>query len=182
MPARGTKIRNISAKTPALNASDTFCQYVLRMLCAEDKFPKRSRWLFGGKIADLVNDFHTCIFLANEIHVETARDRDERHHQLNMALAHLMAIDAKMNLAMRVLDIEPNKLEHYAKLANDCRSKLLAWKTSDEKRYGTPTFDGSISESVIAILVDMRQMLRAWIRPKECDVPVYDSDHIGGDG
>ena len=93
----------------------------------------------SGKIADMINDFHSAVFLANEINVSTPQDRDERHHQLTMAMASLMAIDSKMNLAMRVLEIEPNRLEHYAHLANECRSKLLAWKNSDKKRYGSPT-------------------------------------------
>lgn len=138
MPARGTKIKTVAAKTPALNATDEFCRYVLRMLCQEDKFPKRSRWLFSGKIADLVNDYHTAVIMANEIKVETVRARDERLHQLTMALAKLLTIDAKINLAMRVLDIDPNKLEYYALLVAECRSKLIAWRTSDIKRYGSP--------------------------------------------
>jgi len=138
MPARGMKMKNITEKTPALRAANEFSEYVLRLLCKEDLFPKRSRWLMSGKLADMVNDFHTAIFRANEINVVTPQERDERHYQITMALAHLMAIDAKMNLAMRVLDIEPNLLEHYAHLANECRSRIMTWKNSDKKRYGSP--------------------------------------------
>lgn len=139
MPARGMKMKNITEKTPALRAANDLCDYTLRLLCKEDLFPKRSRWLMSGKIADMISDFHSAVFLANEINVVSPQDRDERHHQLTMAIAYLMAIDSKMNLAMRVLEIEPNRLEHYAHLANECRSKLLAWKNSDKKRYGSPT-------------------------------------------
>lgn len=182
MAARGTNKRDISAKTPALRAVDDLCSYILRKLCDEEMFPRRSRWLFSGKIADLVNDFHTCVFLANEMKVENEQTRDERFFQLSKAISYLMAIDAKMNMAMRVLHISPELLEHYAELANTCREKLLAWKNSDEKRFGRPAFYGPVRENVIAILVDMRQMLRAWIRHEEYDVPVNDSDHIEGDG
>ena len=139
MPARGTHKKSISAKTPALRAVDDLCSYILRKLCDEEMFPRRSRWLFSGKIADLVNEFHSCVFLANEMKVETERDRDERCFQLNRAMSYLMAIDARMNLAMRVLYISPELLEHYAELVNTCRDKLLAWKNSDKKRYGSPS-------------------------------------------
>lgn len=136
---RHSKDKNISEKTPALRKTDELSEWLLRKLCNEEVFPKRSRWLFSGKIADLVNDFTTCVFRANEIRVVTAQERDARHYYQTMAISNLMALDAKINQAQRVLDISPESLHHYAVLANDCRSLLLAWINSDEKRYGPPT-------------------------------------------
>lgn len=136
---RHGKEKHTSAKTPALRKTDELTEWLLRKLCNEKYFPKRSRWLISGKIADLVNDFAVNVFRANEIKVVTQKERDARHYYQTMAIANLMALDVKMNQAQRILDISPDSLEHYAALVNDCRALLLAWMNADNKRYGAPT-------------------------------------------
>lgn len=137
--SRHSKDKNISDKTPALRKTDELTDWLLRKLCNEQVFPKRSRWLIAGKIADLVNDFSVNVFRANEIRAITPQERDARHYYQTLALADLMTLDVKVNQAQRILDISPEALHHYAVLANDCRTLLMAWMNSDEKRYGSPT-------------------------------------------
>lgn len=136
---RHSKEKHTSEKTPALRKTDELTEWLLRKLCNENVFPKRSRWLIGGKIADLVNDYSINVFRANEIKVVTQKERDARHYYQTMAIANLMALDAKVNQAQRILDISPDSLEYYAALVNDCRALIMAWMNADKKRYGAPT-------------------------------------------
>lgn len=69
----------------------------------------------------------------------TQTERDKRHYWQTMALSNLMALDARVNQAGRILCINPNTMEYYAGLVNECRRMLLAWMNSDVKRYGEPT-------------------------------------------
>lgn len=137
MPRDG-KDKTPSAKTAILRKSNEFTDHLFRKLCNEQAFPKRSRWLFSGKIADLANDYMTCINVANEIRVVTPKEREARHYYQTMALARLQALDAKINQAGRVLEINPDTMEFYAGLANECKRLLMAWINSDNKRYGLP--------------------------------------------
>lgn len=136
---RGEKQKHSSEKTPLLNKTNDLMIWLFGKLCKEDVFPKRSRWLFAGKIADLANDYHSAIHKANEIRVVTQRERDLRHYYQTAAMSYLMALDSKVNLAQQALDIDPEKLHYYATLTNECRSLLIAWMNSDNKRYGPPT-------------------------------------------
>lgn len=136
---RDQRLRHVSKQTPAINKTEELVDHLTHKLCKEDIFPKRSRWVVAGKIADLMNDFETCVHLANEIKVKSQQERDDRHRYLTLAIAHLMALDAKVNRAQRSLDIPVDKLHHYATLANDCRTLLMAWLASDERRYGSPS-------------------------------------------
>lgn len=159
--ARNDKQKHQSEKTPLLNTEKEFIEWIFHKLCKEDVFPKRSRWLIAGKIADLVNDFDTAIHRANEIRVVTQQERDLRHYYQTMAMSNLMALDAKINLAQRVLDISPETFTYYAKLANDLRGQLQAWMTADERRYGKPTSlsDAKKNDEVLtAIMEDFKQM------------------------
>ena len=137
MPRDG-KDKTPSAKTAILRKSNEFTDHLFRKLCNEQVFPKRSRWLFSGKIADLANDYMTCINLANEIRVVTPKEREARHYYQTLALARLQALDAKINQAGRVLEINPNTMEFYAGMVNECKRLIMAWINSDNKRYGLP--------------------------------------------
>lgn len=135
MPRDG-KDKTPSAKTAIIRKSNEFTDHLFRKLCNEQVFPKRSRWLFSGKIADLANDYMSCVNVANEIRVVTPKEREARHYWQTMALAKLQALDAKINQAGRVLEINPDTMEYYAGLANECKRLLQAWMQSDNKRYG----------------------------------------------
>lgn len=136
---RDAKVRiSREARTPATRKTVEFTDHLFKKLCNEKAFPKRSRWLFSGKIADLANDFETEVFIANEIKVTTRRDRDERHYHLTMAVAKLLALDAKITQACRVLEIKPETMEYYAGYVNELLTLLRAWIAADAKRYGPP--------------------------------------------
>ena len=122
-------------------------EWLMRKLCTEDLFPKRSRWLISGKIADLLNDYMIYVVKANEIKVVTQQERDDRHRLQTLAVATLQTLDVKINQAQRILDIEPEKMKYWGVLCNDCRNLLLAWMNSDNKRYGLPTKFNHTQES-----------------------------------
>lgn len=138
MPRDG-KDKTPKPKTALERKSIEFTDHLFQKLCSEKVFPKRSRWLFSGKLADLANEYMNCVDRANEIRVVTQRERDIRHYWQTMALSTLMTLDARINQAGRVLQINPDTMEFYAGLCNDCRNLLLAWIASDEKRFGPPT-------------------------------------------
>lgn len=136
---RDAKDKTPKPKTALERKSIELTDHIFRKLCNEKVFPKRSRWLFSGKIADLCNDYMNCVDLANETRVVTQEERDKRHYWQTMAMSNLMALDARVNQAGRILGIDPNVMEYYAGLVNECRRLLLAWMNSDEKRFGKPT-------------------------------------------
>ena len=53
-------------KTRVEKATDEIVKRTLEVLCKEDVFPKRSRWLMAYKIADLINDFHNFVMIATK--------------------------------------------------------------------------------------------------------------------
>jgi hypothetical protein len=133
-------------KTAALRLADEIAAETLRMLCRENQFPKRSRWLIAAPLADIVNDFHRAVNTANEIKVKSQVEALERHKWQTMALAHLGALDAKMGLAAAVLYLDVDRLEHWAGLVNEERRVLQGWLRADEKRYSSLfglVFEGS---------------------------------------
>lgn len=136
---RHSKSKKISEKTAVLRESHELVVWLSRKLCREDVFPKRSRWLLAGKIADTLNDYMRDVVRANEIKVITQAERDARHYWQTMAMAELMTLDVLVNNAVEILDIEPERLKRYAGLCNSCRGLLMAWMNADNKRYGPPT-------------------------------------------
>lgn len=126
-------------KTPLERKSIELTDHLFRKLCNEKVFPRRSRWLFAGKLADLANDYMNCVDRANEIRVLTQTERNARHYWQTMALANLQTLDARVNQAGRVLQIDANVMEYYAGLVNECSRLIQAWMTSDEKKYGPPS-------------------------------------------
>lgn len=138
MPRDGRK-KTHAEKADLQNYAGLLTEAVLRKVCNEKVFPKRSRWLIAGKLADIANDFHTCVHRANEIRVTTQAERNARHYWQTMALSNLMTLDAKFSLAMDVLHIDPDSLREIGELEVTCKRILQAWMNSDMKRYGPPT-------------------------------------------
>jgi len=132
-------VRAVCRQTPdnfkVIAAADSLAEYTLRLLCNEKIFPKRSRWLIAGKIADLVNDYQTAVHTANEMRVESTLAFSFRREQQLEALAYLRALDAKVSLAHAVLHIDANRLEYWAGLMNENEKLIKAWMRSDKKRY-----------------------------------------------
>ncbi len=58
-------------ETPSLRESAYLTDAIFRKLQNEKVFPRRSRWLMSGKIADLANDYMDAIIEANDPKVQT---------------------------------------------------------------------------------------------------------------
>lgn len=138
MPRDG-KNKNASEKSQAERYAGELAKKVLDKLCKEKVFPRRSRWLIAKKIADLTVDFHSSVHKANAIKVVTQVERDERHKAQTLALANLSALDAELNLAMDVLNINPDDLGDIAELEKTCERVIQGWINAEIKRYGPPT-------------------------------------------
>ena len=122
-------------KTKVERETDALAKETLRVICREKVIPKRMRWLIGQKIADLVNDFHTFVFVANEIKVKSHDEFVQRHKYQTLAVAFLKATDVKMTLALDVLELNADYLERWAGQYNDTLRIIQGWMNKDEKRY-----------------------------------------------
>ena len=124
-----------STKTRVERETDKITKETLQAICREKVIPKRMRWVIGQKIADLINDFHTSVNVANEIKVKSHAEFVERHKFQTLAIAFLKATDVKMTLAMDVLQLNANYLETWAGQYNETLKQLQGWINKDEKRY-----------------------------------------------
>ncbi len=136
---RDWKNKNASEKSQAERYAGELAKKVLDKLCKEKVFPKRSRWIIAKKIADLTVVFHSSVHKANGIKAVTQGERDERHKAQTLALANLSALDAELNLAMDVLNINPDDLGDIAELEKTCERVIQGWINAEIKRYGPPT-------------------------------------------
>lgn len=119
-----------------ITVANELLSYTIRsILCKEEMFPKRSRWLMAGKLADLLNDFHSYVQTANEIRVVTLQEAEDRHRYNTLALAKLMALDAKMNVAAVCFNINKDDLEYFEKLVNTEQTLLKGCIAADQKTY-----------------------------------------------
>ena len=133
------KPRNYKEETPSLRESAYLCDKVLRKLMNEKVFPKRSRWLISGKIADLTNEYMAAVIEANDPKVQTTELRDRRYTLQQIAIGKLSALDVLLNQAKRSLGLPADELEDIAGQINNCRKLLSSWVASDLKRYGPPS-------------------------------------------
>ena len=147
-------------KTRVERETDKLTGETLRAMCREKVIPKKMRWIIGQKIADLVNDFHTSVNIANGIKVRSHDEFVERHKFQTLALAYLKATDTKMTLALDVMELNADYFETWAGQYNETLRQIQGWLTKDEKRYSERF--GPLSpeeESYIAgsIPVDIRE-------------------------
>ena len=122
-------------KTRVERETDNITRETLRAICRENVIPKRMRWVVGEKIADLINDFHTSVSVANEIKVKSHAEFVERHKFQTLAVAFLKATDTKMTLALDVLELNADYLEVWAGQYNETLTQIQGWTNKDEKRY-----------------------------------------------
>lgn len=144
-----------SKKAPFLRAAEQLARETLALLCREKVFPKRSRWLLGKPMADLVSAYYSEAMTANGIRVQTAAEFVERHRHQTLAIAQLYSLNAMMGLAQAVLSINPDDLDYWATLLNEADRCTKAWMNSDEKRYGA--IYGPIGEPAISAQPVQRQ-------------------------
>lgn len=122
-------------KTRVERETDRITAETLRAICREKVIPKRMWRVVGQKIADLINDFHTSVNVANEIKVKSHAEFVERHKRQTLAVAYLKATDVKMTLAMDVLDLNADYLDTWAGQYNETLKQIQGWMNKDEKRY-----------------------------------------------
>ncbi|MBR3278700.1 MAG: hypothetical protein IKG01_07400 [Lachnospiraceae bacterium] len=133
------KHRNHKDETPSLRESAYLVERILRKLCQEKVFPKRSRWVIAQKIADTANEYLTAVIEANDPKVQTEELRERRFTLQQIALGKLSALDVLINMAIRVLSLKPENFKDIADRIITCEKLLKAWIASDEKRYGPPS-------------------------------------------
>lgn len=133
------KSRNNKPETPYLRESEYLTDRILRKVCQEKVFPKRSRWVIAEKIADTAVDYLTAVIEANDPKVQTQELRDRRYTLQQIALGKLSALDVLLNTAIRVLSLQPENFKDIASRIITCERLLKAWIASDEKRYGPPS-------------------------------------------
>lgn len=109
---------------------------VYAIIQKEDVFPKRSRWIFAKKIAELMDEILVAMEEANKPEVATEGLRIRRFEQQQIALGKLSALDRTLTQAMRSIPINPNRLEDIGHQINECERLVHAWINSDKQRYG----------------------------------------------
>lgn len=124
-----------TTKTRVERETDRITAETLRAICRENVIPKRMRWVVGEKIADLINDFHTSVSVANEIKVQSHAEFVERHKFQTLAIAYLKATDVKMTLALDVLQLNADYLDTWAGQYNETLKQIQGWIRKDENRY-----------------------------------------------
>ena len=85
---------------------------------------------------------------ANGINVDCHALFVLRHTYVACAQAWLYVMSAKMSLAIDVLEINADRLEHWAGLHNEATRCLSAWKASDKRRFA-PTY-GELTDADLA--------------------------------
>ena len=108
----------------------------LRLLCKEELFPKKSRWLFAQDIAKTANRFLDLVVYANGIIVDTPELALERHNAQRRAVAWCKALNSGMERARRHYNFSADYLKNWTHIYNHEKKLLTGWISSDKKRYG----------------------------------------------
>ena len=107
---------------------------VERLLCKEDLFPKRQRWLSAKKIADASNMLMFYSIHANETKAVTLEESEDRHRDLTRALAALRTLDVLLFYTIRRHGLNADRFENLARMMNSCE-KLLNGVLNKELRH-----------------------------------------------
>lgn len=121
----------LRVETLAYDAARTTRQ----LLCREDCFPKRSRWLGAKDIADCANEMLMCIYTANDIRVKTEEDARIRRAYQTRALARFGALEKRMTFEAFYWEKDVNLYSEWARKMNSLGPVLKNWIWKDEKRY-----------------------------------------------
>lgn len=108
----------------------------LRLLCKEELFPKKSRWLMAQEIAKTANRFLDMVNYANGIIVDTPELAKERHNAQRRAVALCKTLNSGMERARRHYKFSADYLKNWAHIYNYEKKLLTGWISSDKKRYG----------------------------------------------
>ena len=135
------------AETPLFKAEKQLSIELRRKLCQEKCFPKRSQWMYGKPMSELLSDYRASLSRANKPKIEYDGKiipalREERYIRQQLAMGDLDALDVLLNEAIEVLTLDPDKMENVLGLIHKNYVLLSAWIKADEKRYGPPVFGG----------------------------------------
>lgn len=127
-------------------AIDKMATETMAMLAREGVFPKRTRWQYAESLARLVNIADSLSNIADSINPSNRTEYAVRH-MLNIGTVWVLtALDAKMTQAMRVLNVDANKLDSWTKLFKAARGSMYRQINRDKAKYiplyGEPVLDG----------------------------------------
>ena len=111
------------------------CVYTVQVCKNEKHFPKRDRWLLTQEIVKAAVKAYGHVMEANAVEVRTWEDyKLRRAHQVK-ARAKLKKLNAYIEVAMKALNLEPDRAETWQGYIKPCRELLAKWRESDRKRY-----------------------------------------------
>lgn len=162
-PAQLERGKPIHRKALFLRAMDVLLRETGATLSRENVFPKRTRWLYAYAIMDLVNNAHSWAMYANGIEVDTRELMLERYRAQTVALAWLYALNVKMSAAQIALSVPPEKCETWARLYDEARDRVLAWRSGNLRRYSAKF--GGLSADELGELPDTCDPVSACASP-----------------
>ena len=134
-------------ETPLMKAAKQLSVELRRKLCQEKCFPKRTQWMYGKPMCDMLTAYRAALSDANKPKVEYDGQvfpemRRRRYVMQQIALGKLDALDILLNEAVEVLCIDPDKMANVFGLIHQNYVYINAWIKADAKRYGPPNNGG----------------------------------------
>jgi hypothetical protein len=136
MPRGSEKEKKYKSELMVVVVAQNLYDETLRLLCKEELFPKKSRWLMAQEIAKTANRFLDLVVYANGIIVDTPELAKERHNAQRRAVALCKTLNSGMERARRHYKFSADYLKNWAHIYNHEKKLLTGWISSDKKRYG----------------------------------------------
>ena len=141
MLQKGKKEKEYKNELMVVVVAQKLYDETLRLLCKEDLFPKKSRWLMGQDIARVANQFLDMVVYANGIIVDTPELAKERHNAQRRAFALCKTLNSGIERARRHYKFSADNLKNWAHIYNHEKKLLTGWISSDKKRYSNLLFN-----------------------------------------
>lgn len=136
MPRGSEKEKKYKSELMVVVVAQNLYDETLRLLCKEELFPKKSRWLMAQEVAQTANRFLDLVVYANGIIVDTPELAKERHNAQRRAVALCKTLNSGMERARRHYKFSADYLKNWAHIYNHEKKLLTGWISSDKKRYG----------------------------------------------
>ena len=136
MPRGSEKEKKYKSELMVVVVAQNLYDETLRLLCKEELFPKKSRWLMAQEIAKTANRFLDMVNYANGIIVDTPELAKERHNAQRRAVALCKTLNSGMERARRHYNFSADYLKNWTHIYNHEKKLLTGWISSDKKRYG----------------------------------------------
>ena len=141
MLQKGKKEKEYKNELMVVVVAQKLYDETLRLLCKEELFPKKSRWLMGQDIARVANQFLDMVVYANGIIVDTPELAKERHNAQRRAFALCKTLNSGIERARRHYKFSADYLKNWAHTYNHEKKLLTGWISSDKKRYSNLLFN-----------------------------------------